>query len=67
MRSTERRRDWTRVVNFDALVGEAMISPEERTIFSFVDSAEEAWAVLVKGGLTIPPPRGAEPRPDVAR
>jgi uncharacterized protein (TIGR00730 family) len=57
---------WTRVINFDALVEEGMISAAELGVFSYADSAEEAWAALVKGGLTIPPARGVEPRPDVA-
>ena len=54
---------WTGVINFGALVEEGMISKEELAIFSYADTAEEAWAALVKGGLQIPPERGLETRP----
>jgi uncharacterized protein (TIGR00730 family) len=43
---------WRRVVNFDALVEEEMISAEELKLFSFVDSAETAWNTLLEQGLT---------------
>jgi uncharacterized protein (TIGR00730 family) len=43
---------WRRVVNFDALVEEEMISAEELKLFSFVDSAETAWKTLLEQGLT---------------
>ncbi|MCR4282435.1 MAG: TIGR00730 family Rossman fold protein [Bauldia sp.] len=57
---------WERVINFKALAEEGMISPGALGVFSYADDAEEAWATLVKAGLTIPPERGAEPRSDVA-
>jgi uncharacterized protein (TIGR00730 family) len=57
---------WTRVINFPALVEEEFVAPRDLELFSFADDAEEAWASLVKAGLTIPPHRGVEPRPDVA-
>jgi len=34
---------WTRVVNFDALVEEGTISPDDLDLFKFVETAEEAW------------------------
>lgn len=37
------REYWERVVNLDAMVGEGMISPEDKDIFTFVETAEEAW------------------------
>ena len=37
---------WTRLINFDLLVETAMISPEDVRLFHFVETAEEAWAVL---------------------
>jgi uncharacterized protein (TIGR00730 family) len=43
---------WQKVVNFPALVEEDMISPEDRALFDFADSAEEAWAFLERRGLT---------------
>ena len=60
------RSYWTRVVNFPLLVEEGMISPKELDLFAYADDAEEAWRLLVAGGLTVPPARGVEPRADVA-
>jgi hypothetical protein len=34
---------WQRVVNFDALVEEGVISPDDLDLFVFVETAEEAW------------------------
>ncbi len=34
---------WTRVVNFEALCEEGVISPRDLEIFRFVETAEEAW------------------------
>jgi uncharacterized protein (TIGR00730 family) len=42
---------WTRVLNLDALVDAGAISPEDRKLFCFVDTPEEAFEVL-KDGLT---------------
>src|SRR6187551_968586 len=39
------RAFWNRVVNFDALVEEGVISARDLDIFTFVETAEEAWAV----------------------
>ena len=57
---------WQRVVNFDLLLQEGMIAPKDIEELRYADDAEEAWSMLVAAGLTIPPPRAAEPRPDVA-
>jgi uncharacterized protein (TIGR00730 family) len=57
---------WQRVMNLDVLAEEGMIAPRDREIFTWADNAEEAWAELVAAGLTVPPHRGAGPRPDVA-
>ena len=46
------RSYWTRVVNFEALLEEGMISAADLALFSFADSAEEAWRTLVERGLT---------------
>jgi len=49
------RAFWTRVVNFDALVEERMIKPEDLDFFDFADDAEAAWASLVDRGLALSP------------
>ncbi|CAN5690659.1 LOG family protein [soil metagenome] len=40
------RAFWNRVVNFEALVEEGVISARDLDIFTFVETAEEAWAVV---------------------
>ncbi len=40
------REFWHRVVNFDALAAEGVISAKDIDLMTFVDSAEEAWAVV---------------------
>ena len=37
---------WDRVINFDALVEEGTISPGDRDLFCFVETAEEGWAAV---------------------
>jgi uncharacterized protein (TIGR00730 family) len=37
------REFWNRVVNFDELMLEGVISPADLELFQFVDSADEAW------------------------
>ena len=37
---------WRRVIDFDALVEEGVISPEDLGIFRFVETADEAWAII---------------------
>lgn len=37
------REYWRRVVNLDVMVEEGMIAPEDKHIFRFVETAEEAW------------------------
>ena len=34
---------WERIVDFDALVDEGVISPKDLSLFHFADSAQEAW------------------------
>ncbi|MDE1968014.1 MAG: TIGR00730 family Rossman fold protein [Alphaproteobacteria bacterium] len=48
---------WKRVVNFDALVEAETISRDDLALFEFANTAEEAWTVLSKRGLTahVPP------------
>jgi uncharacterized protein (TIGR00730 family) len=45
------RSYWTKVVNFQALVEEAMIDPADLDLFSYADDAEQAWRELVRCGL----------------
>jgi predicted Rossmann-fold nucleotide-binding protein len=37
---------WRRVVNFDALVEEGVIAERDLDLFTFVESAEQAWACI---------------------
>jgi uncharacterized protein (TIGR00730 family) len=37
---------WTRLINFDLLLETGMISPGDEQLFHFVETAEEAWALL---------------------
>jgi uncharacterized protein (TIGR00730 family) len=37
---------WTRVINFEALAAEGVISAKDIDLIRFVDTAEEAWAVV---------------------
>ena len=40
------REFWGGIVNFDALIEEGTISPEDIDIFKYVDTAEDAWAII---------------------
>ncbi len=42
------REFWQRVINFDALVDEGTISPEDVKLFQYVETAEEAWEMISK-------------------
>ena len=37
---------WTRIVDFEALADEGTISPGDLDLFTFVETAEEAWAAV---------------------
>ncbi len=41
-------RHWRKVINFDYLVDEGVIDPEDRELFWFAESAEEIWAGIQK-------------------
>jgi len=43
---------WERIVDFDALVDEGVISPEDLSLFSYAESAEEAWERISEYHLT---------------
>lgn len=40
------RSFWKKIIDFDALVEEGMISADDLRFFQFVDTAEEGWAVV---------------------
>ena len=42
------REFWTRLIDFDWLIETGMISPGDTSLFRFVETAEEAWAVLAE-------------------
>ncbi|MGQ9509874.1 MAG: LOG family protein [Thermodesulfobacteriota bacterium] len=37
---------WERIINFNSLVEEGMISPEDIQLFKYVETAEEAWEII---------------------
>ena len=55
---------WTRLINFDLLVETGMISALDLQLFRFVETAEEAWAILDEEyGLANPEPDRAPVAP----
>jgi uncharacterized protein (TIGR00730 family) len=42
---------WRRIINFEALVEEGMISEADLRLFEFVETAEQGWASLARRGL----------------
>jgi uncharacterized protein (TIGR00730 family) len=48
---------WRKVIAFDALVEEGMVSADELALFDFAEDAESAWVTLTRRGLGH---RGAE-------
>ncbi|GIX23162.1 MULTISPECIES: TIGR00730 family Rossman fold protein [Caldimonas] len=50
------REFWSRLINFDVLVEEGMIAPEDLQLFQYVETAEEAWQAIAEAyGLDAPP------------
>jgi uncharacterized protein (TIGR00730 family) len=47
---------WKAVVRFDMLAELGMIDASELDLFDIVDTAEEAWEVMVERGFTVPTP-----------
>lgn len=37
---------WERAINFDVFIEEGTISPEDKNLFHFVETAEEAWELI---------------------
>src|SRR6476661_8526781 len=51
------REFWERVINFEALVEEGVIAPDDLNLFRFVETAEEAWDYVCDYyGATADPP-----------
>jgi uncharacterized protein (TIGR00730 family) len=42
---------WQSAINFSVMVDEGMIHPDDLKLFSFADTAEEAWSELASHGL----------------
>ncbi len=45
---------WNAVIDFQTLVAERMIDPDDLALFDFAESAEAIWATLVRRGLPTP-------------
>jgi hypothetical protein len=42
---------WSGVINFQALVDEGTIAADDLGLFTYVDTAEEAWAIIERNGI----------------
>jgi uncharacterized protein (TIGR00730 family) len=42
---------WSGVINFQALVDEGTIAPDDLDLFTYVDTAEEAWGIIERNGI----------------
>jgi uncharacterized protein (TIGR00730 family) len=60
------RSYWAKLINFEFLVEEGMISPADLTLFGFADNYEEMWRTLVQRGLREHTPEHAQPKPGEA-
>ncbi|MGE0094513.1 MAG: LOG family protein [Alphaproteobacteria bacterium] len=61
------RAYWSRLINFEALIEEGMIERADLDLFAFADTAEDAWATLVRRGLKAHTPEAARPTPERPR
>jgi uncharacterized protein (TIGR00730 family) len=52
---------WREIVNFDALVAHGVVSPADLDLFDLVETAEEAWASMVRRGLKAHTPTAESP------
>jgi uncharacterized protein (TIGR00730 family) len=46
------REFWQKIINFEALVEEGTISPQDLNIFQYVNTAEEAWEIIAASNNT---------------
>lgn len=37
---------WERLINFDVMIEEGMISADDVNLFEYVDTAEQAWDIM---------------------
>jgi len=51
---------WRKVVNFEALVEEGVISADDLHLFEFAETAEDGWASLIRRGLNLHGPNAVE-------
>ncbi len=55
------REYWSRVINWQLLEDNGFISPQDRKLFHYADTAEEAWSIIARQQQTFrrrpPPPR----------
>ncbi|HSV30152.1 MAG TPA: TIGR00730 family Rossman fold protein [Candidatus Omnitrophota bacterium] len=42
------REYWERVINIDAMIMEGMISPDDKDLITYVETAEEAWNLIAE-------------------
>jgi uncharacterized protein (TIGR00730 family) len=55
------REFWTRLIDFELLIETGMIAPEDVRLFHFVETAEDAWALLAaEYGYDLPNTGGGE-------
>lgn len=40
------KKYWSNIINFQGLVDEAAIDPEDLDLFQFVDSPQETWDII---------------------
>lgn len=52
---------WNSLVSFDVLRAQGFISPADLEIFTFAETAEDAWRALLEGGLVPGLPLGLKP------
>jgi len=45
---------WKRVISFQALADEGMVAPVDLDLFSYAETAEEVWSLLVSRGVADP-------------
>ena len=50
------RAYWQRLIDVEVMVEEGFIRAEDKALFAFAETAEEAWTVLERQGLTAPVP-----------
>ncbi|MGL6112820.1 MAG: TIGR00730 family Rossman fold protein, partial [Rubrivivax sp.] len=60
------REFWSRLINFELLIDTGMISPGDVDLFHYVESAEEAWALLEREyGFDLPATQTGELAVDI--